>query len=47
MGRAYDATGSYDVVLVWMAAVTLGIAALMLSLPSYERAARTPIAEPL
>jgi MFS family permease len=47
MGRAYDATGSYDVVLVWMAAVTLGIAALMLSLPSYERAARKPIAEPL
>ncbi len=38
LGRAYDATGSYDVVLVWMAAVTLGMAALMLSLPSYTAA---------
>jgi MFS family permease len=36
MGRAYDATGSYDVVLLWMAAGTLAIAALMLSLPSYS-----------
>lgn len=35
MGRAYDATGSYDVVLASAAATTLGIGALILSLPPY------------
>ena len=33
MGRAHDATGSYEVVLVYMAVGTLAIAALILSLP--------------
>lgn len=46
MGRAHDATGSYDAVLLWMAAGTLGIAALMLSLPSYDRHHRAPLEEP-
>jgi cyanate permease len=46
MGRAHDATGSYDAVLLWMAVGTLGIAALMLSLPSYQRHDRLPLAEP-
>jgi MFS family permease len=35
MGRAYDATGSYEVVLASAAAATLGMGALMLSLPPY------------
>ena len=37
MGRAHDGTGSYEVVLVYMAAGTLAIAALILSLPPYDR----------
>jgi MFS family permease len=39
MGRAHDATGSYEVVLVYMAAGTLAIAGLLLSLPRCDRAA--------
>ena len=35
MGRAYDATGSYEVVLASAAAATLAMGALMLSLPPY------------
>lgn len=38
MGRAYDATGSYEFVLASAAAGTLGVGALMLSLPSPGRA---------
>jgi cyanate permease len=46
MGRAHDATGSYEVVLVSMAVGTLAIAALILSLPPYDRHLRAEIAEP-
>ena len=37
MGRAYDATGSYAVVLSEMAVVTLVAAALILTLPVQAR----------
>jgi MFS family permease len=36
MGRAFDATGSYETLLVTLAAATLGVAALMLLLPRYR-----------
>jgi predicted MFS family arabinose efflux permease len=35
MGRAFDATGSYSGLLVWLAAVTVAAGALMLLLPRY------------
>ena len=35
MGRAFDATGSYETLLVTLAAATLGVAGLMLLLPRY------------
>jgi MFS family permease len=35
MGRAFDATGSYETLLVTLAAATLSVAALMLLLPRY------------
>lgn len=38
MGRAFDATRSYDAVLMVFAAVLVGTAALMLTLPVYDRA---------
>jgi hypothetical protein len=38
MGRAFDATGSYEVLLVRLAIVTLTIASLMLALPPYKSA---------
>jgi MFS family permease len=41
MGRAYDATGSYELVLRFAAAATVGIAVLVLTLPIYPRAATT------
>ena len=44
MGRAYDATGSYEVVLVSAAVGALGISALVLSLPSYTRTSPIPLA---
>lgn len=47
MGRAHDATGSYRVVLVYMAFGTLAIAALVLSLPSWDRRARAETVEPV
>ena len=37
MGRAFDATGSYEALLVQLAAGTLVVAALMLMLPAYRR----------
>ncbi len=37
MGRAYDTTGSYELVLICAAAATLGIGGLMLTLPSYNQ----------
>ena len=46
MGRAHDATGSYEVVLVYMAVGTLAIAALILSLPPYDQRARAETVEP-
>jgi len=36
MGKAFDATGSYAVLLLWLAAITAGAGALMLLLPRYE-----------
>ena len=43
MGRAYDATRSYESVLVTLALVTIGAAALMLTLPAPSRGvARRP-----
>jgi cyanate permease len=46
MGRAHDATGSYEAVLVYMAMGTLAIAALILTLPTCDRRARAESAEP-
>jgi MFS family permease len=46
MGRAHDATGSYEAVLVYMAMGTLAIAALILTLPPCDRRARAESAEP-
>lgn len=37
MGRAYDATGSYTIVLMSAAACTLGVGALVLTLPPYRQ----------
>ena len=34
MGRAFDTTGSYEPVLIGLAAGTLGVATLILALPS-------------
>jgi MFS family permease len=39
MGQAFDATGSYETLLVQLALGTLAVAALMLWLPRYEMAA--------
>jgi MFS family permease len=38
MGKAYDATGSYATLLLWLASGTLVIAPLMLVLPRYDQA---------
>jgi MFS family permease len=38
IGRAFDATGSYEVLLVRLAIVTLAVAALMLAMPRYAPA---------
>ena len=38
MGRAFDATGSYQALLTQLAALTAGSAALMLLLPRYANA---------
>ena len=43
MGRAHDSTGSYEVVLSYMAAGTFAIAALILSLPPYDRRGRLEV----
>ena len=40
MGKAFDATGSYEALLVRLALGTLAVASLMLFLPPYE--ARQP-----
>jgi MFS family permease len=37
MGKAFDATGSYAALLVWLAIATIVIAPLMLLLPRYEK----------
>jgi len=47
LGRAHDATGSCEVVLVSMAVGTLAIAALLLSLPSCHRRAGAESADPV
>jgi MFS family permease len=36
MGRAFDASGSYDLLLLQLAAATLGVGLLMLALPDYR-----------
>jgi cyanate permease len=38
MGKAFDATGSYETLLVRLAAVTLAVATLMLAMPRYDAA---------
>jgi hypothetical protein len=38
LGKAFDATGSYQALLMPLAAVTAGAAALMLFLPRYATA---------
>jgi len=43
MGKAFDATGSYAALLVWLAIATMVIAPLMLLLPRYEKA--EPVAQ--
>jgi predicted MFS family arabinose efflux permease len=37
MGKAFDATGSYAVLLLWLSVITLGAGSLMLLLPRYEK----------
>ena len=41
MGKAFDATGSYAVLLLWLSAITAGAGSLMLLLPRYERQTRS------
>ena len=41
MGKAFDATGSYAALLLWLAIATIVIAPLMLLLPRYQKPART------
>jgi hypothetical protein len=36
MGRAFDATGSYEVVLVRLAIATLSVSALLFAMPRYD-----------
>jgi predicted MFS family arabinose efflux permease len=36
MGKAFDATGSYQAFLLWLAVLTVGAATLMLFMPSYD-----------
>jgi predicted MFS family arabinose efflux permease len=44
MGRAFDSTGSYALLLVWLAAGTLAVAAFTLLLPRYRALAAEPAA---
>jgi cyanate permease len=37
MGKAFDATGSYAVLLVWLSLITVAAGSLMLMLPRYQR----------
>jgi MFS family permease len=46
MGRAFDATGSYETLLARLAMGTLGVATLMLLMPSYD-APRAPLVQAL
>jgi MFS family permease len=46
MGRAFDATGSYEALLTQLAVVTLLVGALMLLLPSYSVSMASRIARP-
>ncbi|MEL6575531.1 MAG: MFS transporter, partial [Pseudomonadota bacterium] len=39
-GRAYDATGSYD--MVWIAAIILGVLSALVHLPVQDRPWRAP-----
>ena len=44
MGRAFDATGSYEALLARLAAATLAVAAVTLLLPRYDATVARPIA---
>jgi hypothetical protein len=44
MGRGFDATGSYDATLVALSFATLGVAALLLTLPAYANRVARPAA---
>jgi MFS family permease len=46
MGRAFDATGSYSGLLVWLAAVTVAAGALMLLLPRYPASTSSDMPTP-
>jgi MFS family permease len=46
MGRAFDATGSYEALLTQLAVVTLLVGTLMLLLPSYSAAMASRVARP-
>jgi len=43
MGKAFDATGSYAVLLLWLAAITAVAGSLMLLLPRYEMQGRISV----
>jgi MFS family permease len=43
MGRAFDATGSYEALLIRFALLELGVAVLMLALPPYESAQKLSV----
>jgi predicted MFS family arabinose efflux permease len=45
MGRAFDATGSYAALLLWLSAITAGAGSLMLLLPRYARTRSLPQSE--
>jgi MFS family permease len=44
MGRAFDATGSYEVLLVRFSVIAISVASLMLLMPRYDTVAREAVA---
>jgi cyanate permease len=44
MGRAFDATGSYETVLVRLSIVAVCVAGLMLLMPRYDASPDKPVA---
>jgi MFS family permease len=47
MGRAFDATGSYETVLVRLSIVAVSVAGLMLLMPRYDASPDKPVAVPV